>query len=214
MDPKRLVAEGYDRLYETYAAWTSRPDGPRRRYIDWVLTPGLRFPASALDLGCGTGRHGTAYLVERGFAVTGVDISPASIAKARQEVPAARFQVADMATVEIAPDSFDLITAFYSLIHLPKEEHAGVLARIATWLRPGGYVVVNTAGGGEPWTGVDDAWLDLAPMYWSHWDVSTSLSLATAAGLDVLSAEIETTTEDDKEVSFLWLVARKPARGE
>jgi ubiquinone/menaquinone biosynthesis C-methylase UbiE len=113
---------------ETYAAWTSSSDGLRNRYIDRVLALGLRWPAAALYLGCGTGRHATAYLVELGFEVTGIDISPASIAKARQELPGARFQVADMATVELAPSSFDLITAFYSLIHVPKEEHAGVLA--------------------------------------------------------------------------------------
>jgi hypothetical protein len=65
------------------------------------------------------------------------------------------------------------------------------------------------AGGVEPWTGIDEAWLDVAPMYWSHWDASTSLSLATAAGLDVLVADIDTTVEDDQEVSFLWMIARK-----
>lgn len=209
MDPKRLVADGYDRLHETYAAWTSPADNPRRRYIDRVLALGLRFPAAALDLGCGTGRHATAYLIERGFEVTGVDISPASISRARLEVPGAQFQVADMATVEFAPNSFDLITAFYSLIHVPKEGHADVFARIGTWLRPGGYALVSTAGGVEPWTGIDEAWLDVAPMYWSHWDASTSPSLATAAGLEVLDAEIETTIEDDHDVSFLWLIVRK-----
>lgn len=77
MDAKKLVAEGYDRLYDRYAEWTSAGhDGLRRRYIDRVFQLGLTLPAEALDLGCGTGRHATAYLVERGLRVTGVDLSP------------------------------------------------------------------------------------------------------------------------------------------
>lgn len=215
MDAKKLVGEGYDRLHETYAAWTSAGhDGLRRRYIDRVFELGLALPAQALDLGCGTGRHATAYLVERGLKVTGIDLSPKSIAVAQQEVPRARFLVGDMASVELPVDSFDLVTAFYSLIHVPKDEHAAVLAGIWSWLRPGGHLIVTMGGGDRPGEGVEPAWLGVAPMYWSNWDATTNRQLVREAGFEQVTANLETLDEDGREVDFLWIVARKPVEGD
>lgn len=208
-DPKQLVADGYDRLHDAYAEWTSS-GSPRRRYLDRVFQLGLTPPATALDLGCGTGRHATRYLVERGLDVTGVDISPRSIEAARVEVPGARFLVADMSTVQFPAGSFDLVTAFYSIIHLPREEHAGILARIATWLRPGGYLVASMGGAERGDTSIEDRWLGLAPMYWSNWDASTNRRLVAGTGLDVVEAQVEAAIEDGREVRFLWVLARKP----
>ncbi len=213
VDAKKLVEEGYDRLYDTYAAWTSAGhDGLRHRYIDRVFELGLAPSAEALDLGCGTGQHATAYLVERGLQVTGIDLSPKSIEVAERDLPRARFLVGDMASIELPSDSFDLVTAFYSLIHVPKEEHAGVLARIWAWLRPGGHLIVTMGGGNRPGEGVEDAWLGVAPMYWSNWDITTSRQLVVEAGFDEVSANLESLDEDGREVLFLWVMARKPER--
>lgn len=208
MDPKKLVAEGYDRLYDTYAAWTTT--GDRHRYIDRSFDLGLRPPADALDLGCGTGRHATAYLVERGLAVTGVDLSPKSIEAAEMEVPGARFFVGDMTSIQLPATSFDLVTAFYSIIQVPNHQHAAVLNRIASWLRPGGYLVMTMGGGPNGGSGTEDAWLGVTPMYWSNWDAATNRQLVADAGFDVLEANLEVTKEDGRDVIFLWVVARKP----
>ena len=48
------------------------------------------------------------------------------------------------------------------------------------------------------------------PMYWSGWDAATNVELVVAAGLEVISAEIETIDEDGKQFQFLWVVGRKP----
>jgi SAM-dependent methyltransferase len=161
-------------------------------------------------LGCGTGKHATAYLVERGLQVTGVDLSPKSVEAARHEVPRASFLVGDMASIELPAASFELVTAFYSLIHVLKEEHAIVLANIGSWLRPGGHLVVTMGGGDHPGEGVDDAWLGVAPMYWSNWDVSASRRIVEEAGLEEIDAHLEAVDENGREVVFLWVVARKP----
>ena len=214
MDPKRVVADGYDRLHQVYADWTSAGhDGLRRRYIDKVLGRGLPASAEALDLGCGTGRHATAYLVERGLRVTGVDISPRSIEVAAGEVPGARFMVGDMASIDLPPRSFDLVTAFYSVIHVPMDEHGQLLARIWSWLRPGGYMVATMGGGERPGEGVEQAWLGVAPMFWSNWDVATSRRLVAEAGFEEVEANLEVIDEDGRPVTFLWVVARKGPAG-
>ena len=204
---KDLVSAGYDTIHGRYADWAGYDTSRRGHYLQLAAEAGLVRSGDALDLGCGTGRHATAHLAAAGLAVTGVDVSGRSIAVARREVPSARFLVGDMATIAFAADSFDLVTAFYSIIHLPRDEHGRLLRRIARWLRPGGGFVANlgTSGGdafAEDWHGV--------PMYWSSWDQRTNRRLLEAAGLDVLVDSIETSVEDGEPVTFQWVVARKP----
>ena len=56
-------------------------------------------PCRTLDLGCGTGTN-AVYLAGRGFDVTGIDLSPLAIEKAKSKAAAAggsvRFEVADI----------------------------------------------------------------------------------------------------------------------
>jgi hypothetical protein len=57
LDPKRIVADGYDEIAERHAAWASHTRAQEReRYV--ALLMGL-LPAGAalLDLGCGAGAN-------------------------------------------------------------------------------------------------------------------------------------------------------------
>ena len=206
MDPKRIVADGYDRIAERYAEWAGRlPDDARERYTTLVLDQ-LPAGAAVLDLGCGGGPT-TRHFAAR-FAVTGVDLSARQIALAEQLVPEATFIHADMTALDFAPASFDAVTAFYSITHVPREEHGPLLRAIARWLRPGG-LLVATMGAGSAAGDVEEDWLG-APMYFSHYDAETNRRLVEEAGLRPVSARIETTDEDGVPVPFLWVVARKP----
>ena len=128
MDPKRLVADGYDAIGDAYAAqaveWRTLD---REWYLD-TLSERLPQGASLLDLGCGAGIPTTGRLAER-FDVTGVDISHQQIVRARRNVLDARFVEGDMTEVEFAPDSLDAVTAFYSIIHF-------AVSRYVTGLNP------------------------------------------------------------------------------
>lgn len=208
-DPKRVVADGYDRLHPIYDGWTSGRHSLRLHYIDRVFDLGLSLPATALDLGCSTGRHATAYLVARGLDVIGVDISRRSVEVAQREVPQAHFLVADMASVSFAANTFDLVTAFYSIIHVPMEEQPALFSGIASWTRPGGFLVATLAGGDVPTTEHAGRWLGVAPMYWSGWDAATNRRMVQEAGFELVDDRVVTTVEDGDEVRFLWLVARR-----
>lgn len=203
---KDLVTAGYDSMHRRYVAWSGYDTSRRVHYLQEAAGLGLLRPGDALDLGCGTGRHATADLVSAGFRVTGLDVSARSIEVARREVPAARFLVGDMATIAFPAETFDLVTAFYSIIHLPREDHGRLLRRVARWLRPGGGLIVTLGtNGGDAY---EDDWLGV-PMYWSSWDRPTNLRLLEAAGLDVLVDTVETSIEDGQPVSFHWVIARK-----
>jgi SAM-dependent methyltransferase len=206
-DPKRIVEEGYDRIAERHAEWASRTRTEERtRYVTLLLSL-LRPGVALLELGCGAGNRTTQELAPR-FRLIGVDLSAHSVALARRNVPGAEFIHADMTQINFPPDSFHAIIAFYSIIHVPRAEHAALLGRVASWLRPGGFFVA-TLGVADTELGFEAGWLG-TPMYWSAYDPDTGRRLVEAAGLVVDRAAIETADEDGQPVSFLWVVARRP----
>lgn len=207
-DPKEIVRAGYDTAAQAYADWHSMIDDPERERWTAFLVEQVPAGSNVLDLGCGNGIPSTARLAEH-FAVTGVDISARQIELARHNVPAATFICADLMDVAFAPGHFDAVTAFYSVIHLPREEQPELLRRIAGWMKPGGYAVVVMGAGDSPGD-VDPDWLGV-PMYWSHYPADINLAMIDAAGLEVLSSDVVTLLEPEQPVTFHWLVARKPA---
>ncbi|HET9109474.1 MAG TPA: methyltransferase domain-containing protein [Ktedonobacterales bacterium] len=205
--PKRIVEQGYDRVAERHLTWSAGVRQEERLRYTRELLDRLPGGADVLELGCGQGVPTTRLLAER-FSVTGVDISTSQLEIARREVPGVTFIHADMSSLALPPESLDGVAAFYSLFHVPREEHAPLLARIVAWLRPGGLVVVTMGVRDTPGE-VEDDWLG-APMFFSHWDAATNRALVEQAGLRIISAREETADEDGAPVTFLWIVAEKP----
>ena len=90
-----------------------------------------------LDICCGTG-YLAGLLMERGYRVTGIDLSGEMIACARARVPAAEFHVADAARFRV-PGGFDgAVSTFDSLNHiLAVKELEAAFRRVAEALKPG-----------------------------------------------------------------------------
>jgi SAM-dependent methyltransferase len=143
-DPKAIVREGYDRASNAYRGDEFPTEGSGYAYWLSRLTPTLAPGSRVLDLGCGCGVPASRELA-RCHQVTGVDISPVQIARARRLVPAGRFLCADMAEVEFEPRSFEAAIAFFSLINLPLPEQSVVITRVAGWLVPGGRLLAIVA---------------------------------------------------------------------
>lgn len=122
-----------------------------RRDIDFVLERlPLRPATPVLEIGCGWGRHTVAFL-ERGFRqLTSIDISPRMLRLARERClpfgDAADLRELDFLDVP-APASYGAVLSLYdrSCIGFPTEaEDHQSLARIATLLAPGGYLLFGT----------------------------------------------------------------------
>jgi 2-polyprenyl-3-methyl-5-hydroxy-6-metoxy-1,4-benzoquinol methylase len=185
-DERDLVRRGYDKLSYHYR----RDDAQDGQYGPWLADLQERLPASSrvLDLGCGCGVPVARSLANAGHLVTGVDISEVQIERARRLVPAGTFIRADATELHLPPASFDAVVCLYTLIHVPLTEQPRLIKRIATWLRPGGWLLVTV--GHEAWTGTQDNWLDgPAPMWWSHADAATYRSWLQQADLIITSEE-------------------------
>lgn len=130
MDPKRIVADGYDVIGDEYAKQVAESDQDDRQRYTRVFVDSLPSGSRVLDLGCGAGLPTTIRLAER-FRVTGVDISERQISRARWNVPNATFVHADMASVDFPPAAFDGVVAFFSIVHVPRDEHSSLLRAVA-----------------------------------------------------------------------------------
>jgi cyclopropane fatty-acyl-phospholipid synthase-like methyltransferase len=158
-----------------------------------------------LDLGCGNGAK-IARLAGR-FEVVGVDLSEEQLRLARAALPKATFVQADFGEVDFPAGSLDAVTAFYSIVHVPRDEHPALFARIVRWLRPGGLFLASMSHVGGPdrteeWLGVE--------MFFSGFDAETNRQLVREAGFELLADEVVWMREPEHEVAFLWVLARKP----
>jgi cyclopropane fatty-acyl-phospholipid synthase-like methyltransferase len=204
-NPKALVAAGYDQVADTYAHLDNDASWPRMRWLNHLLAllpPG----AAVLDLGCGSGDPADIAIARQGHHVTGVDISAEQIARARRNVPTGTFQHADLGSISFPSGTFDAVVSFYTLEHLPREEHHAVLARIASWLKRGGFLLLGTEANETP--GSVGTWLG-APMFFSSFDADTLLDLIRAAGFVVQETANEPQVEAGHEIFYLWVLAQK-----
>jgi SAM-dependent methyltransferase len=163
-----------------------------------------------VELGCGTGVP-VGKLLSAKYDYTGVDSSAGMLARARSALPDANLIHADMHAVAFPDGEFGAVVAFYSIPHVPREQHATLFQTIAGWLRRGGVFVANINSRDEP-VGYDADWLGAGPMFWSGFDGATNVALLADAGLTVIeSAVVELTEPDGTSISPLWLVAQRTA---
>ncbi|MDQ3822531.1 MAG: class I SAM-dependent methyltransferase, partial [Actinomycetota bacterium] len=87
----------------------------------------------------------------------------------------------------------------------PRADHRALFQRRAGWLRPGGYLLFTVEPHDQP--GVVGEWLG-APMFLSHFDAETTLALAGEAGFEIVRKAVETQLEGDREVAYVWVLAR------
>lgn len=212
LDPeqaRRLVRASYDRLGRRYSEWASGiHSGARARFTELALDS-LPPGSELLDLGCGDGSLLTIRLAER-YHVTGVDISPVQLSLAQSMIPEARFICADICNLTMPANSFDAITAFYCLTHLPRPELPSTLKSIAGWLRPGGLFIASFGSTDHP-GGVESDWIGV-PMFFSGEASDTNRELVVEAGLTIEQDVLMTDIEGSTPVTFHWIVARKPGR--
>jgi len=103
----------------------------------------IPFEASVLDMGMGEGRN-AVFLAQKGYKVTGIDISSVAVKKANLLAQEFGVQikaiVASLKEYQIPNESFDAIICFYFL-------DRSLVEKMKSWLKPGGILIfqANTA---------------------------------------------------------------------
>lgn len=96
--------------------------------------------ASVVDLGCGTGALARRLADDGANDVLAVDASARMLAAAEPH-PRVRFLRADLETLALPAGRTDLVVSSMALHYVA--DYAGLVRRIASWLRPGGRLVLS-----------------------------------------------------------------------
>ena len=142
------------------ARWAAgeRPPGPRAglcyQFIDYyggeradvlpLLPDDLGAASSVLEVGCGRAATGALIKQRCGCRVVGVELNPEAAAAAEERLD--RVIRGDVQTVEPG-ETFDAIVAFELFEHLTDGQ--AFLERAASWLRPGGRIVLSVPNVGH-----------------------------------------------------------------
>jgi SAM-dependent methyltransferase len=142
----RHAETAYEQIAPVYDDFTAHHN--YREWIDDLLrlgsAHGLRGD-TVLDVGCGTGK-GFMPLLDLGWQVTGVDISPSMVELARAKAgPEVRIEVADMRELP-AYGSFDLVLCLDDAINYlhSAAELEQALRGMAANLAPGGVLIFDS----------------------------------------------------------------------
>jgi ubiquinone/menaquinone biosynthesis C-methylase UbiE len=140
MDETARVRAAWDRAapgYDRAIAWFERSFVGDAR--DWIAG---RAAGEVLEVGIGTGRNLGRY--PPGVALTGVDLSPAMLAVARDRAAAlgvdVRLVEGDAQALDLPDAAFDTVVATLALCAVPDDRRA--VAELVRVLRPGGRLLL------------------------------------------------------------------------
>jgi SAM-dependent methyltransferase len=202
------AAELFDAIGAGYEDAFGRPpvvDTALRRLMRW-LPPG----AQVLDIGSGTGRPVAHDLTAAGYRVTGLDVSGVMIDLARAQVPGARFIQADVREWTSLSETWDAVCAFFPFLQMSRADTESVLAEIARWLVPGGYLALVTVP-----ADIEDVPVDFLghPVRITSFSAPDLVSRVEAAGLTVIGTYSEVFEPDKpgaEPEEHLLITARRP----
>jgi SAM-dependent methyltransferase len=185
-DAERIIS-----LYDRHAR-TWDKDRPRNlfekpwldRFLALVPSGG-----SILDIGCASGEPISRYFIDAGYALNGVDSSPAMIDLARSRFPRQRWIVADMRTLALQ-ETFDGILAWDSFFHLRRDDQRSMFAIFRAHAGPGA-ALLFTSG---PQDGIAMGTYQGEPLYHASLAPPEYRSLLEQNGFVVISYVAEDPT--------------------
>lgn len=147
MLPRDTIANYFNAVYTTAEGSTeSIPWAdlqPHPLAVEWLQTHDVQ-GKRALVVGCGLGDDAEE-LARRGCQVTAFDVSPRAVAWCQERFPqsAVNYRVADLLDPPAAfQQAFDFILEIYTIQALPPHLHPAAIANIASFLAPGGRLLV------------------------------------------------------------------------
>lgn len=215
---KDIVKKGYDEMAEAYTSWAISQSSPRTRFTAEILSSATTTAPFILELGCGAGLPISRMVLDAGARLIGNDISSTQIGLAKASCPdkAATFIAEDMLQLSFPAQNFDGVVAFFSIIHLPREEQRSMFEKVYHWMKKGSLFAFNLST-------IDQEEMRGEfcgkGMFWSGFGTERSLQIVREVGFEVVKSEVLDAGEEGKKldesdpdygIQFLWVVVRRP----
>jgi SAM-dependent methyltransferase len=179
------VRESYSARSQEYVdlfgSMTSTHPSDRALVSSWAAT----LTGPVLDAGCGPGQW-TDFLAECGLAVSGIDLVPEFVERARAQYPELSFEVGSFEALDAATGSLGGVLSWYTLIHHNPQDIQTPLAEFARVIRPGGGLLVGFFEGAAVGP------FDHAATTGYRWPVAELSGELIAAGFEVIETHTRT----------------------
>ena len=138
--PAQDSAAYFDAFPELFDRFTRIWDGISTSFDDWILAHLPEHATSAVDLGCGAGRH-SILLADHAEHVLAVDIADRMLDIARADRSRPNIDYQRRGALDVAPEHgrFDVVLSVHALHHVG--DPAVVLPHVRSLLAPGGRLI-------------------------------------------------------------------------
>lgn len=134
----RPLSYKYQWLYDTISRLAAIPVGGEKKFRQLALSNlAISKESKILDLCCGAGQT-TQFLVNYSDHVTGLDISPLALGKAKKNVPQAEYVEGLAQEMPFADSCFDFVHTSVALHEMTSSELDAIFAEVYRVLKPEG----------------------------------------------------------------------------
>jgi ubiquinone/menaquinone biosynthesis C-methylase UbiE len=159
------------------------------------------------DVGCGSGRV-TILLSRLGLDAFGVDLSPGMVSLARRNYPQLRFEEGSMLELDIPTAGLGGLLAYYSIIHIAREQRPEVFAEFHRVLTPGGILMLVFQIGDEQGHRADFRGMPVS-VDWYRQRPDELANLLHEAGFEPWTTAVRQ-PESSESVAQGYILVRKP----
>lgn len=199
---RQLNRQAYDLIAQNYQE--DYYSNPQLSSLFEAWLDGLPRGGHILDAGCGHGDPVVARLLERGFQVTGIDLSPGMLQRAREQFPGVEFF--DLAVTDLEEEAvFDGACSLSSVLYLDPIDLSHGFYRLHRALKPGGALLLYAYDQHPDWRGLPYS-REIHQWMWS-WTYSLEeavQALEEHGYFKVIRAENVTTEEQKERMAELW----------
>lgn len=164
--------------------------------------------SSILDIGCGPGNNAKLLLEnDPTYVIQGLDLSPAMVSMARENIPGAAFWVQDIR--EIKPHkTYDAIIASFCIVHLSDEETLSLIKKIAAMLRENGNLYLSFMEGKK--AGLETTSFSEDALFFNYYQRTTIQKMLAEHDIQTMETLHDTYEEQDgSSTDDIFIFARK-----
>ena len=132
----------YKRYAKTWQRMREQSEFIEKSWLDRFLNR-LTNKGTVLDLGCGAGQPISAYIIEKGFSVVGVDNVKPFIKVAQKKFPNQIWHFKDMREFS-ETSQYDGIIAWDSFFHLPRADQKEMFIKFSQLAKSGAPLMLTT----------------------------------------------------------------------
>lgn len=157
--------------------------------------------SSILDIGCGYGRDSKIF-ADKGFKVTGIDLSKKMVKIARKLVKNADFKAMNMMTLNLKKESFDAIWANAAFCHISKKDIPKAIKEAYRVLKKNGIFYLSLKKGKGELLEADERYGGVK-KFWSFFQKKEIEKILKKTGFKIIKSCVKNTK--DSYATHPWI---------